>query len=568
MKNLDILPHSRKNDADTQVNKSTGGDQNSSQISNVEFGTLKKVGTNVSQASTFSNATAKSNPLVKLFTRNRSQSNVAARNSEVCILDAPDSKVEFDDNEPLKEPKITKLRAAKKILSPTSKLHFDSVIDSSSTDEGISKRQSSEESRGKKQIISSPLSGFHNLFHKSHSANGLSKFGDRNGEDKIHTSSLKASICLSSNNSNSVVNDIMLARVYKFTNANFSNEDGETFAEHSSLLDIHRKMLTPADLYIQNKLNKHHQHEIGLGIVDKSETAVLGMPANEEAKLNKSRQQICSLLKPLFIPSRQKKVASSNEYPFLGHSLDEIGHIIRNQLSLDSNRPANNVELTPKYVKYKLRSNKSSSKGQVLGADTHDSMCTTPFDESDLREIILDLTTIFLSCLGWLRRDVLQSVRPSENSNKQRGFDYLDMWQILSQSWFYYNKNIRFQILQIFQVVFTTTPRWYGEPILPSTYIDEVLQNSFCTVFIVPIVEDSKRRSIASLSVTTIANCGVLDNHEKSLFLHDPTLLSNALHCLGSLQALPQSSYSNTEIETHNLKQIMRVMIANLSNLS
>ncbi|CAL1199365.1 unnamed protein product [Candida parapsilosis] len=541
MKNLDILPHSRKNDADTQVNKSTGGDQNSSQISNVEFGTLKKVGTNVSQASTFSNATAKSNPLVKLFTRNRSQSNVAARNSEVCILDAPDSKVEFDDNEPLKEPKITKLRAAKKILSPTSKSHFDSVIDSSSTDEGISKRQSSEESRGKKQIISSPSSGFHNLFHKSHSANGLSKFGDRNGEDKIHTSSLKASICLSSNNSNSVVNDIMLARVYKFTNANFSNEDGETFAEHSSLLDIHRKMLTPADSYIQNKLNKHHQHEIGLGIVDKSETAVLGMPANEEAKLNKSRQQICSLLKPLFIPSRQKKVASSNEYPFLGHSLDEIGHIIRNQLSSDSNRPANNVESTPKYVKYKSRSNKSSSKGQVLGADTHDS---------------------------WLRRDVLQSVRPSENSNKQRGFDYLDMWQILSQSWFYYNKNIRFQILQIFQVVFTTTPRWYGEPILPSTYIDEVLQNSFCTVFIVPIVEDSKRRSIASSSVTTIASCGVLDNHEKSLFLHDPTLLSNALHCLGSLQALPQSSYSNTEIETHNLKQIMRVMIANLSNLS
>lgn len=570
MKNLDINIHSDKNDSEIRENKGTGGDQNSSQISNVEFGTLKKIGTNVSQVSTFSNSTVKSNPLVKLFTRNRSQTNVVGRNSEGEVSTILDSKNDFNEIEPPKETKTTKLRAAKKILSPSSKLHFDSAAESSSTDERYSTRRSSEESRGKKQIITSPLSGFHNLFHKSQSAAGLSKFSDRNADDKLFSGSSKTPICLSSNNSNSVVNDTTLARVYKFTSANISTEDNEGFTEHSSLLEIHRKMLTPADLYIQNKFNRHHQHEIGLGIVEKSGNGLSSISSDEEAKLNKSNQQISLLLKPLFIPSKQRNSTSSSPYPFLGHSFDEMGLMIRSHFTAEFNRTAN-VEQNQKYGKYRLKSNKSSSKGQASSMIGIDNFTITRLDEDDTREFIQDLSAIFVSCLCWLRRDVSKSVQGLDHVNDGRGSNILNMWQTVSESWFYYNRNIRFQILQIFQAMFTGSRSYtegsFVEQKIPPICIDEMLQQSFCTVFIIPLIEERKRCWTSYQDVINIDSYGLLNDQEKRLFQQNLSLHANALHCFGSLQSLPQSSYFKPDVEVQHLHQTMRAIVANLSDL-
>ena len=63
---------------------------------------------------------------------------------------------------------------------------------------------------------------------------------------------------------------------------------------NSSFLDIHKKMLVPADLFIQNKLNKYHQTEVGLGIYE-SEL--------DHDKDSKIYSNFYHYLKPLFTPS-------------------------------------------------------------------------------------------------------------------------------------------------------------------------------------------------------------------------------------------------------------------------
>ena len=87
------------------------------------------------------------------------------------------------------------------------------------------------------------------------------------------------------------------------------------------LLDIHKKMLVPADLFIQNKLNKYHQTEVGLGIYE-SEL--------DHDKDSKIYSNLYHYLKPLFTPSFQyptlvKRVDASN----IGASVEEIANFVK-----------------------------------------------------------------------------------------------------------------------------------------------------------------------------------------------------------------------------------------------
>ena len=80
-------------------------------------------------------------------------------------------------------------------------------------------------------------------------------------------------------------------------------------------------MLVPADLFIQNKLNKYHQTEVGLGIYE-SEL--------DHDKDSKIYSNLYHYLKPLFTPSFQyptlvKRVDASN----IGASVEEIANFVK-----------------------------------------------------------------------------------------------------------------------------------------------------------------------------------------------------------------------------------------------
>ncbi|KGU06159.1 hypothetical protein MEM_04850, partial [Candida albicans L26] len=137
--------------------------------------------------------------------------------------------------------------------------------DSSSFRKVITGNSLNEMNKSRKSSMSSPMSTtFHSLFHRSHH-NGSNFQRDTNqvatgttplsGKFDDFSKASKTTLCLSSNSSNSIISNPELAQIYNFANPNISIEDGETNMDHtnSSFLDIHKKMLVPADSFIQNK---------------------------------------------------------------------------------------------------------------------------------------------------------------------------------------------------------------------------------------------------------------------------------------------------------------------------
>ncbi|KAF6059833.1 hypothetical protein FOB64_006816 [Candida albicans] len=305
-----------------QSNASTStkirGAPSSSQIANVDFNTLRKLNTNTSFSSNLTNSTTKtSNALSRLFTRNKSSSNISVHPSSSDDDSSPKTLRESTSpSESSKSVSGNKLRIAKKLKFPKNQssrkpdLFSDtsSTIseDSSSFRKVITGNSLNEMNKPRKSSMSSPMSTtFHSLFHRSHH-NGSNLQRDTNqvatgttplsGKFDDFSKPSKTTLCLSSNSSNSIISNPELAQIYNFTNPNISIEDGETNLDHSnsSFLDIHKKMLVPADSFIQNKLNKYHQTEVGLGIYE-SEL--------DHDKDNKIYSNLYHYLKPLFTPS-------------------------------------------------------------------------------------------------------------------------------------------------------------------------------------------------------------------------------------------------------------------------
>ncbi|RLP63679.1 hypothetical protein L150_02403, partial [Candida albicans Ca529L] len=124
-----------------QSNASTStkirGAPSSSQIANVDFNTLRKLNTNSSFSSNLTNSTTKtSNALSRLFTRNKSSSNISVHPSSSDDDSSP--KALRESTSPSESSKSTsgnKLRIAKKLKFPKnqSSRKPDLFLDTSST---------------------------------------------------------------------------------------------------------------------------------------------------------------------------------------------------------------------------------------------------------------------------------------------------------------------------------------------------------------------------------------------------------------------------------------------------
>ena len=84
-------------------------------------------------------------------------------------------------------------------------------------------------------------------------------------------------------------------------------------------------MLVPADLFIQNKLNKYHQTEVGLGIYE-SEL--------DHDKDSKIYSNLYHYLKPLFTPSFQYLWKKGKMRPILSASVEEIANFVKESFCL------------------------------------------------------------------------------------------------------------------------------------------------------------------------------------------------------------------------------------------
>ncbi|KAF6071388.1 hypothetical protein FOB64_001130 [Candida albicans] len=455
-----------------QSNASTStkirGAPSSSQIANVDFNTLRKLNTNTSFSSNLTNSTTKtSHALSRLFTRNKSSSNISVHPSSSDDDSSPKTLGESTSpSESSKSVSGNKLRIAKKLKFPKnqSSRKPDLFLDTSST---ISEDSSSfrkviignslnEMTKPRKSSMSSPMSTtFHSLFHRSHH-NGSNLQRDTNqvatgmtplsGKFDDLSKASKTTLCLSSNSSNSIISNPELAQIYNFTNPNISIEDGETNLDHSnsSFLDIHKKMLVPADSFIQNKLNKYHQTEVGLGIYE-SEL--------DHDKDNKIYSNLYHYLKPLFTPSFS--ISDSGQKgkrrPILSTSVEEIANFVKENFCL--HQPDHD-----KSFRSKTRSSVSS-----LG---HEKV-----EDFDYRQ----LSNLFEKLMALLSHN-LQTADSSKVS----------LQALILNAWKYYNAYVRFYLLSIFQPLqlHLNELSMRGPNGSTVTRIDDLLLVSFRKVFI------------------------------------------------------------------------------------
>lgn len=416
-------------------------DSSSTKISNVDFNTLKKLNTNTSFSSNVSGSTSKTS-LTKLFSK--------------------------------KKPEL--------------------LLDTQSL--GGNTNDSVVTTRSRKNSMNSPVSTtFHNLFHRSHHHHHhhhqqqIQETLQKNLDD-----SKKTTLCLSSNSSNSVIQDAELAKIYNFTNPNFSIDDkGEDAASHphhpsnnSSFLDIHKKMLVPADLYIQNKLNKYHQIEVGLGIYggegeERSGSSGIGSTTGSTRESRNARiyTNLYHYLKPLFIPSQQKTTRKGFTRPVLEYSVEELATFVKESFcglptSLSVSFPSQDQTLivassqvSPSIKSFRLKTSRSSTKLSRMNTTTNRFLLSgsehkaEDFDYYKRREVSQDLMTLFFKCLTALHNDILQ--HDQSKLIQQLGLSKIEQTSALAKSmtrkkWLlaviaskYFNRVIRFYIISIFQ---------------------------------------------------------------------------------------------------------------------
>lgn len=520
-----------------------------SQVASVGFNNLKKVSTNTSLVSTLSTATTKSNALARLFTKNRSSSTInqdlmsppqavslmnesplysRSNNSQDTVLNSSDNDT-FDSyadessdsvadyskksGSPslFKLPKMNKAKlrfsgkpsASRPDLSIQTNGHHGLKVPKKILSLGLTDDSSSlfKAQTNRKTSMNSPVSStFHSIFHRTHNHSQIADNGSLasvNDEGTIHyhqgltTNPNRTTVCLSSSSSNSYITDISFAVVYNFTDPDYSLEDYDTFGEHNSLIDIHKKLLVPTDQFLLNKLLKSHPSEVGLGIISDDSTNssddYLNKYLIDFGKDNsKFFGNLLAITRPLFLPSHQKKLANGRKHPHLSMSSEDVANFIKdnymNELisssSTATQSPTNiicaNHDGENKSPGKRDRLKKISTRTYPTRSPSFFSLNEIPIDDGlddyRAREISQDLLTFFYRCFLTFRKDFnnvdvkhpisrRMSVPSSTAGGSVPKFDDLKLpqldqleknWELLTSQWNYFNLKVRYDIVNMF----------------------------------------------------------------------------------------------------------------------
>lgn len=643
----------------------TPGTNTTSQISSVGFNNLKKVGTNSSQASTSSTITNRNNPITRLFTKNRSNSTV---NPQVIQFDdgmndlnnsdeddtstasttdlrkpsgsgmfkfSKKNKLKFSGKNSSSKPDLTiqtgghhGLRVPKKILS-------SSLLDDSSSPTGhglkVPKKilnpshmdDSPNMNSKRKNSVTSPASTFHNFFHRSHNNSQpskdlqhvISKDDLISLQQTINNNPNRTAMSLSSNNSNSFITDINFALVYNFTDPDYSVEEYVNSNEHTSFLDIHKKLMVPTDQYLLNKLHKHQTQEVGLGIISDTDgdseylsKYLLDFGKNNVTFFN----NLISIMKPLFQPSQQKRLSNKIFHPYLGMTLEDVSNYIKdNYLGESSNTPSTEshfLERTPGSKLSKSRSKtkfytSSSTSTLSLGENFNDIL-----DDFKIREISQDLLTFFIKCMITFDKDftIYESktksrspVQKANNNPTPLSNASINEWNRIGEQWSYFNERIRYYVMGIFHPLqkylhdiaiqnFNNDPKSVVE-----VEIENIFLLAFRDVIIIPflILRNQEYHRLPSSSQKVISEAKNIDSPSpipSYTFLLEPVdgteeilklqeeqtlkantkLLKNLVNCFGVLLAHTHDEIGNADGEQHIRNNIFSETFTWLSKLT
>lgn len=357
----------------------------SSQVSSVGFNNLKKLNTNSSISTNASTGSQKPNALTRLFTRNRSNTTL-----DETISDEEEDKDKMTlERKPSHVFRMRNKRKPKKDLTVQTDLF--------------------KEPPHRKNTVNSPVTTtFHNLFHRNIAE-----------EDSLVTRPM-GNITLSSSNSNSRIQDAHVAKVFKFTDpSNSLDEDNEE-------VDNYRKLFLPADQFLRSKSPS-------------SPTASLLEDDGDEKFWN----NLLSLLKPVILSSRQKKLANNYKASQLIQTQEDIANYVRDNY-------LNNIKYDDE--------------------ESHDLKS---------REITQDLVGFFNKIMILFLKDFkYHGMTEDESKNK---------WLRISQLWLYFRGKIYYFLLNCF--IATTEDELL---IRFGIDLETLILNSFKNVILKPFIEKSE----------------------------------------------------------------------------
>lgn len=574
-----------------------------SQVSGVGFNNLKKTNTNNSQVSNISSATVKTNALSRLFSKNKSVSNlfqqpVQASNNELTYNSDDDTASTVYSNETRKSIPANKFRLSKSRIFPnkiatkpdltiqtnghhglkvSKKILSSSLIDENST------------TSARKNSVTSPVSTLHNLFHRTHSipqpmveSQSSSTKDDVTGQQKIGNNSSRTAMSLSSNNSNSYVTDINLARMYNFTDPDYSIDDVDAASEHLSFLDIHKKLMVPTDQYLQNRMHRNHTSELGLGIVgdNDADSEYLNKYLVDFGKKNaRFYGNILNITKPLFLPTQQKLLQNGSSHPYLGCALEDIANYVKenyvNETSNITGFDVPNATANQKSTKTRIkqpRINRGPSFTSLSNNENSES-----FDNFQMREISQDILTFFIRCMVIFQKDYInyenRSSEPArqktpENSTRMT-IEHMKSWSRISNSWLYFNRKIRYNLLSIFQPL----QKYFQEMSMQKintaqNFLDISIENTlllaFRDIIVIPFLIQRNRSYLElARSYSSGQDFTTIESPSKSLsnesyeaydanLTNEETLLKNNTDLLNSLTSCLGVILSNTNCEPGN----------------
>lgn len=365
-------------------------------LSSVDFTTLKKHPTNTS---TSTSTSSKPNTLTRLFTKNRS-------NTQIDIIDDDNSSVSSStlDRKPslFKLGKMNKRRHKKDLTVKTPSLEDSSSIggggggsngfDSSS--ESLVATTAPPPSLGdRRPSMSSPVSTtFHNFFHRSAPPSA-------EPDDSLP----RPQVTLSSNNSNSTISDGTFAQVFKFTDDSYVIEDDNADSE------LFRKLFIPADQVLKLKPNSGGASDYSTASSTADATAAATaspVPGGTEFTTEpKFWTNLLIAMKPILLPSQSKRLSNGMKSPVLVMTSEEISAYI------------------------------GHSYDHILTWEDEDT------NEYKAREFKHDLSHFFNKCMMIFTRDYKVKVPPELSPVEQKWVELVHLWRYFRRKMYYFMVN-------------------------------------------------------------------------------------------------------------------------------
>lgn len=258
--------------------------------------------------------------------------------------------------------------------------------------------------------------------------------GHQNENPKKDTHSRKQlgrpGVALSSQSSNSVVTDSSMALRYRFVSSEPSSTHGAHNQPHpTSLQELHRKYLMSADQFILRKWNKN--------VAGGSHgTAFRRRQTLNSSGLSEGFQNLSQALEPMFQPTMDKTGSLATPIEF---SIELLARFVDTDIV--------EVVFSPRRPTEEIYEDSEASLDRSNQDDPHEET-----NEVKLREILQELMNLTRSGLELLRKNWIYIARRGKGERdlgepKQR---LCDLWIMLSDIWQYFNRTIRFTLLQIF----------------------------------------------------------------------------------------------------------------------